>query len=455
MSDRDVKDEIIRELYQGFQALETKSEQLKEEIDSLQVVSQHLVRPWWRDGATLVASMAFIFSLGTTVFSFVQSENTRIGQAKSELRGLIVQLNKNDSEESEISAKYKNPITLATYLARLNNERGVVAYQASEIAKDIEGHVTNQEHLNIGKALAKIDAHVELAEMHYTKAVKLAKSPHDLANAYLWIGRLKFNKREYDADRVAFSKSLVELSDIPDGWNRDGAAYYNAQMEMFWAGAEGAANFCDNYRIHVARTQNAAKLTNVVNRNRVLTQLKEQQKLYCNSTITNNSQIRQATIPQIQQLPQKVDDLAASTSWVSSIPKQRTKKVSDVSDCPISLPAINQESAEKINPQLPPNLFLGKFHGEIKGDSNGKKVAIPVQVKLVRKNHIVTGAYLRQNVCGTVSGKLEKSILKYRYFWNGHKGNGIAEQKNDVIYARDGNDFASNNSLLLALHRTE
>jgi len=66
--------------------------QIRDIQQQVEIIKQGLAavsKPWYRDGTTVVASLAFVFSLATTVFSYPQSQQARFHDQRVELRSLI------------------------------------------------------------------------------------------------------------------------------------------------------------------------------------------------------------------------------------------------------------------------------------------------------------------------------------------------------------------------------
>ena len=73
----------------------------------------------------------------------------------------------------------------------------------------------------------------------------------------------------------------------------------------------------------------------------------------------------------------------------------------------------------------------------------------------MRDKQYERGAYFRQNVCGTITGKLEGVTLNYRWAWQGNEGTGTANQTGDKMFTIAKFDMSPDKYLQIELKRVQ
>jgi hypothetical protein len=243
-------------------ALARQAEQIsamKQEIDALQVQSKHFIKPWYREGASLVSALALLFSFGTTGVSYVQTKEAEVQRSRAELRELILRLGKSPRELFEFNQRYRSDAAaISSFSSLINQENLILAKQASELIRRIPDRVSAVEHIAVGNSLLQSNL-PHLAQQHFTVAAEKAQDYNEIVGAYRSIGFVDFQLGNIESGRANYglaktvlrSGRIEPLSETFMNWS-------DAITEIRWAQAETAAGFCQEFEERLAAAEGHA-----------------------------------------------------------------------------------------------------------------------------------------------------------------------------------------------------
>lgn len=227
---------------------------LQEQIDELQ---SEISKPhrWYTDASVIIAMLAFLFSLGTTIFSYQQAQQQQIGAYKTELRDIITRISEIPRDYTAYAQTYTDPATLGQLNGSLQAENGMLAKRAVEIVKKIPREVTSSEYLLIGQSLFTSNAVDDTMQM-YDLAIRGAGNSNDLVAALRMKANLQMLLGEIDAGRVTYRQALNVFEQFPV----INEFYVNstlAMTEINWAVSEFSIGACDRVSEHLAAADQA------------------------------------------------------------------------------------------------------------------------------------------------------------------------------------------------------
>jgi hypothetical protein len=134
-------------------------------------------KPWYKEAATIISVAAFLFSFGTTLFSYKRANEQDIHNLKSELRGLLQRLVALPKENMEIYRKYgTDPSKVVLLAGYVNQENLLISKQASEIIKRLPNNeVSATDQYSVAMAFA--------ASRNYSQAMTEMKNALAIASA--------------------------------------------------------------------------------------------------------------------------------------------------------------------------------------------------------------------------------------------------------------------------------
>src|SRR5215475_5713683 len=131
---------------------------LRNRLDSLAENGQSgSKKPWYKEVATIISLAAFVFSFGTTVFSYKRAHDQDIHNFRAELRGLLQRLVVLPKENVEIYQKYgTDPSRVIELSGYVNQENVLISKQASEIIERLpKNEVSATDYYSVAVALAQ------------------------------------------------------------------------------------------------------------------------------------------------------------------------------------------------------------------------------------------------------------------------------------------------------------
>jgi hypothetical protein len=112
-------------------------------------------KPWFKDASTIIALAAFVFSFGTTIFSYKRASDENIHNLKTELRTILQRLVALPKENIEASQKYKiSPDIVGSFSGLINQENLLLTKQAGEIIGQLPlNQVSATDFITVAQAL--------------------------------------------------------------------------------------------------------------------------------------------------------------------------------------------------------------------------------------------------------------------------------------------------------------
>jgi hypothetical protein len=144
-------EQAVRHLYSGL-------EKLKDEVDAHQIAMARIQRPWYREPSIIISILAFLFSLGTTAFSYIQAQQQRVHDLRTETRSALLQFNQLAIDTVKEQEQHRNNPNFASLLAdKAGGTLAMLAVRISEISMEIPDHISVREHLAIAGTLHSSD----------------------------------------------------------------------------------------------------------------------------------------------------------------------------------------------------------------------------------------------------------------------------------------------------------
>jgi len=196
------------------EALETRVQMIKDEVDTLQSSIMRQQTSWYKNISTIIAAIALLFSFGTTYVSYNRTMSQDMLNLNAELRGILPRIVQLTKEDIELTDKYANNPEVSGYLKAYNLQiNNLLARQAASIAKLLpKDRVTATEYYSIAIALEKASEH-ERAREFYEFAKNSSNNYDDesaslrsSANHLFAIGRPEEGRIEYQKALKLFTK---------------------------------------------------------------------------------------------------------------------------------------------------------------------------------------------------------------------------------------------------------
>lgn len=221
---------------------------LDRQVADLQIDQVRERRPWYRDIGLLIAMFAFLFSLGTTVFSYYQARQQDIHNSQVELRGLIQRLNAIPKDEIDIARTYTDSSVAAQLSSSLVDENRLLALQADQIISGIPDSISSSEYIPVALALRNASLFDESGRL-VNLAIQRMQNADERVIAYRFQGQLRFASGDIAGGRASFGQALNIFERYPTT-----SAYYksttNALTETDWAQSEALQGQCREASTH-------------------------------------------------------------------------------------------------------------------------------------------------------------------------------------------------------------
>jgi tetratricopeptide (TPR) repeat protein len=213
-------------------------------------------RPWYKDASSLVAILAFIFSLGTTVVSYVRTEQQDVHNARMELQGYMEKLSTLPKDSYTFFKEFQNqPQILADLNGYLNGQRIYYAHRAAETIDRIPDQVSSTEANFVALALFQSGMYTQGARVA-TAAIAKARDYLDAVAAYRNYGCYLILQGKFQEGRDQL-QSALEIFSNPRFFepNEDAKNVTSFETELYWAQAEANARQIDEAKKHIDRAQ--------------------------------------------------------------------------------------------------------------------------------------------------------------------------------------------------------
>jgi tetratricopeptide (TPR) repeat protein len=208
--------------------------------------------PWFKEPSTIVATLAFIFSLGTTVVSYIRTEQQDVHDARTELQGYIEKLSSLPKDSYTLLKDFQNdPQAAADLSGTLNGERVYYARRAAEVIQHIPNKVSSTEANFVALALFQSGRYTEGTHLA-TLAIANAKdyieelaADRNLGGFLIYQGKLKEGRDKLQSALEIFSNSKYFEN------NDDTKNNCSFETEVYWAGAEANAGQFSEAKTHI------------------------------------------------------------------------------------------------------------------------------------------------------------------------------------------------------------
>jgi hypothetical protein len=252
-------------------SLERRVDTMKQEIDALQIEVMKGSSPWYRNipvvVSMVVAVLAFVFSLVTTVLSDRRIDKEEKHQTRVELRGLIQRLITIPTENFQLERKYTNDPAARAFLApKLRAESNVLATQAADLIDQLPGELTASEYEAV--AYADFQAGVPGAGLKLVRtgieATKgdIEEDPPGFLALLRLQGQLFFAEGNLQRGRQSFSRAMkiFELYDEPSRFIK---VTTSGSTQIGWASTEINAGQCLEGQRHIAAARRYFRSLNI------------------------------------------------------------------------------------------------------------------------------------------------------------------------------------------------
>jgi hypothetical protein len=229
---------------------------LDRQVANLQMDQVQARRPWFRDLPILISLFAFLFSFGTTVFSYMQAREQEIHNARVELRGLLQRLSALPKENIEVTHAYTDSFAIGQLSGLLQQENALLAKQAAEVMKAIPDRVTSSEYILVATAFNNSSLQDDSLAM-INAAEKVVQDANDGVTVYRMQGGLLFTAGNVEGGRASYQKAVDIFNTYPST-----TTFFKtttqALTEVYWAQNELLRNQCDAARLHMERAKEQA-----------------------------------------------------------------------------------------------------------------------------------------------------------------------------------------------------
>jgi tetratricopeptide (TPR) repeat protein len=241
-------------IYKAQERLIARLDLTDKQVADLQMDQVQSKKHWYQDISTLVALFAFLFSLGTTVFSYQQAKQAKIHDARTELRSLIQRLSALPKENLQAQQAYQNNPSAAGQISGLiQQENAFLAKQAAEVMTSIPDQVTSSEYILVANALLNSNLIDQSAEL-FDRAQAVIKDSNDGVTILRSRAAINFLRGNLQGGRRGYEEALAIFKIQPSG-NRFYEETTHALTEMLWAQAELGQKQCPEARTHIARAR--------------------------------------------------------------------------------------------------------------------------------------------------------------------------------------------------------
>lgn len=188
---------------------------LNAEVDALQIVAAERARPWYKNAATIISLLAFLFSFGVTLESCTRTRNEDIRARREELRTILQKLTELPKEIRKDSITYSaNPDVIRSLQSISGQESALLAQQASEILASLPPSVAKaEEFYGVGAALEATGALAEAAR--HMRISRERANPITYAAAAFALVRILFRQGEIAQGREEIDR-LLKYADAAD-----------------------------------------------------------------------------------------------------------------------------------------------------------------------------------------------------------------------------------------------
>jgi hypothetical protein len=219
---------------------------LRREVDTLQDALLK-PKPWYKDIATWISVLAFVFSLGTTAVAAWRTHRQDRHDARLELRSLIARLVAVPRENAELVLRYPNSPSVSFISSILSAESQVLTRQAYDLAMELRNEITPGECLTIAAGFLNA-GRFDLATKMYRLMESRADDPTDALGARRGLGAIAFQTGDLATGRKEMQSALDLFNEerfrSPSAFFRASSNFFThlqwSQMELAVGNGKGA-----------------------------------------------------------------------------------------------------------------------------------------------------------------------------------------------------------------------
>lgn len=238
--------------------LSQEIESLKQNLSQLDLRIKDKEKPWYREASIVVATLALLFSFGTTLVSYVKSSQQEVLASRVELRELIKDITNIPKEHAEMLLKYKNdPLTFSQLSAQINSKNLSLSNQAAAIIGRIESSwygkdsILDIEFMTVGTSLFS-SFQVEKSKPLFIEAYSRSKDVTTAASALRSLAGVHLTYRDTTLMRDSFKMAIDIFNHEKYADEPDTTKYVtNVTTEIQWAFAELQLGDCKNAFLHL------------------------------------------------------------------------------------------------------------------------------------------------------------------------------------------------------------
>jgi hypothetical protein len=224
-------------------SLEERFDDLKKEVDALQIEVMKPAKPWFRDAGVLVSLIAVLFSFGTATASYQQIRAQDRRAMRSELRQLIQRMIALPKENLELTKTYEKDANSSIILSGLiNQENSVIARQAADIVDRIPDDVSANEYHAVAFALLNSNS-AEKAPPFIERGLSVAKDYSAELELLRLYGQVLTLSGNTSMGRAKYQEALDLFNKYHMTYNPY-ISMSNAITEMNWASSEFGQGQC-------------------------------------------------------------------------------------------------------------------------------------------------------------------------------------------------------------------
>jgi tetratricopeptide (TPR) repeat protein len=246
--------EVRAELRTLEEELSDSIEVMQQEIGALQVQAMEKKRPWYCDVTTMVATLAFLLSLCTTLFSYWQTQQQQLHNNRAELRSLLQRLSELPKENAILTQTYTDRLISGQIGGYIQQENAMLAKHAAELMRTLPANaVSSSEYIMVSNALSFSALYEESLQLLETADVSI-RDASDGSTIYRSKAILLFQTGDFQGGRTAFQQALDIFQRYPTSvpnFQTSSSAF----TQMGWAQAEAGQGQCVEARQHIAQAR--------------------------------------------------------------------------------------------------------------------------------------------------------------------------------------------------------
>ena len=226
---------------------------LKKEVDSIQIQLAQEHGPWYKKPSNLIALVAFLFSFGTTIVSYVSAYNQDVAANHREATALIQRISKLPIDAFELMEKYKGSGPGEQLSGMINQENILLATQAANLIQRYPNTFSSTEYFAVAVALATSNI-VDKVPYLFEQAIKRSESSNDYNASARAYAALLYSKGDREKGKRFYEMALSVWDKFPEQ-----NSYFVDSTDlvtlMYWSQAEYGAQNLVEARRHIAQAK--------------------------------------------------------------------------------------------------------------------------------------------------------------------------------------------------------